>query len=76
MVPESLGGQDCRIPVEKETLEALRAEIPVSREESMRWVDDEFATSANTAYAAIGSPKLVVANGWNVFQAMHLFLRD
>ncbi|KAF8075916.1 hypothetical protein FPV67DRAFT_1558519 [Lyophyllum atratum] len=68
--PGSLGGQDCRIPVEKNTLDALRAEIPVSRLDAMRWVDDSFAERAQNAYERIGSPLLVPARGWSVFRSI------
>lgn len=66
--PGSLGGQDCRIPVEKATVDALRAEIPVSHVDAMRWVDDCFAEQAQNTYERIGSPLLVPACGWSVFR--------
>ena len=69
-VPESLGGQDCRIEVEKTTLDALRAQIPVSHDEAMRWVDDGFALEARTVYKSLDSPALEPASGWNIFRQM------
>lgn len=66
-VPESYGGQDARITIHKEVIDALRATIPVSREDAMRWVDDEFAERAQAAYEAIGSPAMVPLSGWTIF---------
>ncbi len=41
--------QECGIIVDQVVIDALRAQIPVSREESMRWVDDEFEIAARNA---------------------------
>lgn len=74
--PESFGAQDCRIDVEQRTLDALRAEIPVSRKDAMRWVDDVFAEEAQSAYEQIGSPVLIPTAGWIVFQDILAVLQD
>jgi hypothetical protein len=66
-VPESYGGQDARITIHKEVIDALWATIPVSREDVMWWVDDEFAEWAQVAYEAIGSPTMVPLSGWTIF---------
>lgn len=65
--PASYGGQDCRIKVDQATVDALRAEIPVSRKDAMRWVEDEFAAKALYAYESIGSPVLHAQSGWALF---------
>ncbi|KAF8156751.1 hypothetical protein B0H34DRAFT_808164 [Crassisporium funariophilum] len=71
-VPQLFGGKDCRIVVDQTTIDALRAEIPVSCEDAMRWVDDEFAFQAQVVYEAIGSPTLVPLSGWTIFaQLLH-----
>jgi len=38
--------QDCRITVNQAMINALRLQIPIPREESMRWVDDSFEHAA------------------------------
>ena len=69
--------QDCKIPVDKEVVRALRSQIPVSREEAMRWVDDDFDRLATQAYEAIGSPPLnKFLNGWRIFEAMVGVIND
>jgi hypothetical protein len=50
--------QECQIIVDQVIIDALCAQIPISREESMRWVDDVFEVAAWNAYRAIGRPSL------------------
>ncbi|PBK79024.1 hypothetical protein ARMGADRAFT_1003824 [Armillaria gallica] len=58
------------IPVEKELIDGLRAEIPVSREDCLRWVSKDFDEMAAWAYQSIGSPALVAKEGWHIFARM------
>jgi hypothetical protein len=59
--------QECRIIVDQVVIDALRTQIPISREESMRWVDDVFEVAARDAYSAIGRPSL---EDWQIFSSM------
>jgi len=62
---------DCRIPVDRSVVAALREQIPIARDVSMRWVDDEFNQAATKAYDDIGRPSLTsVAMGWAIFEQM------
>lgn len=70
IVSDSLGATDCRIPVTKDTIDALRAQIPQSREEVMRWVSDDFNRAAEDAYNQIGNLPLLPLAGWNIFSLM------
>jgi hypothetical protein len=50
---------------------ALRTQIPVSHEESMRWVDDDFEAAAGKAYSALREPSLdSLLSGWEIFSSM------
>jgi hypothetical protein len=69
-VSDSLGAPDCCIEVDREVLEVLRSQIPVSREESMRWVNKEFDIVASTAYRDLGEPELVLLSGWTIFSQL------
>ena len=63
--------KDCRIIVDQTVIDALREQIPVSREDSLRWVDDSFEVAAKNAYNDIGSPSLDdLLLGWKVFASM------
>ena len=63
--------QDCKIPVSRQVIHTLRSQIPVAREEAMRWVDDAFDVVATQAYEAIGSPPLnKFLTGWDIFSVM------
>jgi len=63
--------EDCQIPIDQVTIDALRGQIPVSRAEAMRWVDDDFARLAEDAYVRIGSPDLSsISTGWSTFSSM------
>jgi hypothetical protein len=62
---------DCRISVDQTVVAALRDQIPIARDASMRWVDDEFNQAATKAYDDIGRPSLAsVAMGWAIFEQM------
>jgi hypothetical protein len=63
--------EDCRIIVDQAVIDALRMQIPVSREDSMRWVDDFFEVAARNAYDAVGRPSLDnLLTGWDIFSSM------
>jgi hypothetical protein len=63
--------EDCRIVVDQVVIDALRAQIPVSREESMCWVDPSFEVAAGNAYDAVGRPRLDGPQfGWAIFSSM------
>ncbi|KAJ7658239.1 hypothetical protein DFH06DRAFT_1472887 [Mycena polygramma] len=51
-------------------IDALRQNIPKSREECYRWVSDEFDAQAWEVYEGIGHPKLVLTDGWTIFCQM------
>lgn len=69
-VPEP-PAQDCRIVIDQPAVDALRLQIPISRSESMRWVDDTFAAAAQDAYEMVGSPSLDdLLSGWEIFSAI------
>lgn len=74
-LPENYGGQYCAIPVDRAFIQQLRERIPVSREEAMRWVSDEFAALAGDVYDEIGSPVISLTTAWTVFQQMEPLLR-
>ena len=67
--------QDCKIPVSRQAIHALRSHIPVTHEEAMCWVEDAFDVVATQAYQAIGSPPpprqvshwvgYLFCDGWN-----------
>lgn len=57
-------------PAPQHFVDALRKNIPISRQECYRWVSDEFDTQAWEIYTQIGSPKLVLTDGWTIFCQM------
>ena len=62
---------DCHIPVDHSVVDALRGQIPITRDASMRWMDDDFDQAATKAYDDIGRPSLTsVAMGWAIFEQM------
>ncbi len=69
-VPEE-PAQDCKIQVDQPVIDALRDQIPISREEAMRWVDYTFEKAALTAYREIGEPSLGnISSSWEIFASM------
>ena len=71
---QGMGSQflpSCRIIVDQAVINALCAQISISREESMCWVDASFEVVAGDAYEAIGRPCLdTPQSGWAVFSSM------
>ncbi|KAG6834599.1 hypothetical protein H0H93_008683 [Arthromyces matolae] len=65
--PAAYGGTNCKIDVDAATVQALRDAIPVSYEDAMRWVDDDFAERAHVAYILIDCPPLEPLSGWTIF---------
>ncbi|KAH7889503.1 hypothetical protein F5I97DRAFT_1844707 [Phlebopus sp. FC_14] len=74
--PQACGGQDCKVAVMQDVLDALRVAIPVSQKESMCWVSDDFAEMAGRVYIEIGCPDLVPKSGWTIFSQMEEILAD
>ncbi|KAJ6474303.1 hypothetical protein C8R45DRAFT_1160581 [Mycena sanguinolenta] len=68
--PELYGLARMGTPVTQETIDALRENLPCSREEAFRWVPGSFDTAAAEAYIALGSPKLEPRRGWEIFGQM------
>ncbi|OSD03275.1 hypothetical protein PYCCODRAFT_256220 [Trametes coccinea BRFM310] len=62
--PGAYGGEDLGIKVDREIVERLRAELPISREDE----------AAECAHTVIGSPALTIENGWVVFAGMKQIL--
>jgi hypothetical protein len=42
----------------------------------MRWVSDEFDLAAAAAYEAIGSPELLISEGWSIYRQMLYVLEE
>ncbi|KAH7885579.1 hypothetical protein F5I97DRAFT_1887020 [Phlebopus sp. FC_14] len=74
--PQACGGQDCKVAVMQDVLDALRVAIPVSQKESMCWVSDDFAEMAGRVYIEIRCPDLVPKSGWTIFSQMEEILAD
>jgi hypothetical protein len=51
-------------------VDALRENIPKSREECYRWVSDEFDANVWEVYEQIGQPKFLLTEGWTIFFQM------
>lgn len=67
--------EECGIRVDQAVIDALRGQIPVSRVDSMCWVDDQFKKAAEDIYNAIGWPALSMTVGWSVFSSMAQLIR-
>jgi hypothetical protein len=69
-VAPQLPAVDVGIPVHQEVLDALRAQIPTPRIESMKWV-----SAVENAYVAVGSPPLSSPpEGWTIFSNILLHI--
>ncbi|KAJ6495490.1 hypothetical protein C8R45DRAFT_824118 [Mycena sanguinolenta] len=74
--PEAYGLVRMSAPVDQQTIDALRENLPYSREEALRWVPDSFDIAAKEAYEALNSPKLEPCRGWEIFGEMAALLQD
>jgi hypothetical protein len=68
--PERFGLTNFSTAVPPEFVDALRGNIPKSREECYRWVSDEFEAQAWAVHDGIGAPKFALADGWTIFCQM------
>ncbi|KAJ7882120.1 hypothetical protein B0H13DRAFT_2235504 [Mycena leptocephala] len=68
--PQRFGRTNFAVQAPQDLVEALRQNIPKSREECHRWVSDEFDAQAWEVYERIGAPKFVLTEGWTVFCQM------
>ncbi|KAJ6629945.1 hypothetical protein B0H10DRAFT_2160444 [Mycena sp. CBHHK59/15] len=68
--PERFGLTNFGVPAPQHLVDALRQNIPKSREECYRWVSDEFEAMAWEVYNHIGAPKFVLTEGWTIFCQM------
>ncbi|KAJ7145060.1 hypothetical protein C8R43DRAFT_953510 [Mycena crocata] len=68
--PERFGLTNFATAVPPEFVDALRENIPKSREECYRWVSDDFEAQAWSVHARIGAPKFILGDGWTIFCQM------
>ncbi|KAJ7795584.1 hypothetical protein B0H14DRAFT_2620804 [Mycena olivaceomarginata] len=73
--PVNYGFKHAGKPVPREVVQQLRAMLPKSREDCMRWVPEEFDVKAWAIYKSLGSPTFSITNGWDIFTQMLLNLQ-
>ncbi|KAJ7789891.1 hypothetical protein B0H14DRAFT_2396941, partial [Mycena olivaceomarginata] len=73
--PVNYGFKHAGKPVPREVVQQLRAMLPKSREDCMRWVPEEFDVKAWAVYKSLGSPTFSITNGWDIFTQMLLNLQ-
>ena len=61
---------DLGVSVDVETVEHLRQEFDIARDDAMRLVDDVFKALAEETYSTIGQPNLSLTDGWAIFREM------
>ncbi len=64
------------VPVPQEAVDALRARLPLSRDEALKWVEPEFDEAAELVFSLIGRPSLEARQGWVIFGEMILHLQE
>ncbi|KAF8583634.1 hypothetical protein K439DRAFT_1647174 [Ramaria rubella] len=69
--PQAYGGERYSIPRTQEAIDALRAELLLSRQSALQFVDEEFANHACQVWHQLGSPPCsVFSSGWEIFTKM------
>ncbi|KAJ7260158.1 hypothetical protein C8J57DRAFT_1637757 [Mycena rebaudengoi] len=68
--PERFGLTHFGEPAPQHFVDALRKNIPKSREECYRWVSNDFESKAWEIYYIIGAPKFILTEGWTIFCQM------
>lgn len=74
--PDNYNGQSAYIKVPKDTVEELRGQISVARDEAFRWVDDGFQNEADIVWDGLGRPEITAVSAWDVFAEMAELLRQ
>ncbi|KAJ7759976.1 hypothetical protein B0H16DRAFT_1720201 [Mycena metata] len=73
--PLNYGFKHAAKVVPQAVVQELRAMLPKSHEECMRWVSAEFDAQASAVYESLGRPTLSITNGWDIFTQMLLELQ-
>ncbi|KAJ6626634.1 hypothetical protein B0H10DRAFT_1941648 [Mycena sp. CBHHK59/15] len=68
--PDRFGLTYFGVPAPQHLVDALRQNIPKSRDECYTWVSDKFETKAWEVYSHIGAPKFALTEGWSIFCQM------
>ncbi|KAF8579620.1 hypothetical protein K439DRAFT_1648436 [Ramaria rubella] len=68
--PQAYGGEHCSIPIPQDAINALHAELLLSRQSVFQFVDEEFANHAGQVWHQLGSPPCSVSSGWEIFTKM------
>ncbi|KAJ2931109.1 hypothetical protein H1R20_g5982, partial [Candolleomyces eurysporus] len=69
--PDPAHYEKCYVEIDEMVIDVLRQQIPTSREDSMRFVDDMFSEFAEDAYEAVGRPDISdICRVWDIFGAM------
>ncbi|KAJ7429792.1 hypothetical protein B0H11DRAFT_2181067 [Mycena galericulata] len=75
-MPEEYGLENLAIPITQVAVDELRSLIDTPREDTFRWVSDEFDALALQVYEGLGSPKMEARTGWAIFNAMAPLIRE
>ncbi|KAF7305546.1 hypothetical protein HMN09_00807500 [Mycena chlorophos] len=73
--PINYGLEHAGIKVDIAAVQALRETLPKSRGECMSWVSEEFDLAADEVYKLLGSPELLISQGWTIYTEMLSFER-
>lgn len=68
--PQKYSLEHCGVKVDADTVTALRASLPRTREECFAFVDAEFSGVASGVYQQIGAPVMHLRSGWKIFEEM------
>ena len=68
--PDNYDGHPVYITVAQDTVRDLRLQLPVTRDEAFRWVEDEFQSTADTLWDRMGRPNITTSSAWDVFVQM------
>ena len=68
-LPETWGGENCLLPVDKEVIQRIKEEM--GGDELLEFVSQEFSKCAEAAYHTLGVQKLSFENIWQVFMDLH-----
>lgn len=74
--PAAFNLENVAVPIPQEAVDALRARLPLSRNEALKWVEPEFDEAAESVFSLIGRPSLEAKQGWVIFGEMIPHLQE
>ena len=78
--PEEWGASSLAIPIpyenDQDPINVLRGNLPISREEALSWVSEEFSAIASDVFNRLPDRVMVPETAWAIFERMAPLIQE